>query len=160
MASRLGVSRATTHIQLRFPDSQGLVTAGVVRQRRAPTKDSTVDLHTNVLPDEQLPYLRRLHYLQSFTVYYNIHACMQRDYHVQLARHFGMNQSPDYTSTHFDQGIISYCQLHSKFLDYMPRVIMQATHPHAHALVRVGSISFLRAAALSQQSGGWLFHYY
>lgn len=49
IASRLGLSGATKHIQLRFLYVQHLVSSSVVRLRKEPTKDKLADLHTKYL---------------------------------------------------------------------------------------------------------------
>lgn len=45
MASRLGVSRATTHIQPCVLYTQDLVASGVLRHRTLDTKDNLADRH-------------------------------------------------------------------------------------------------------------------
>lgn len=81
MASRLGVSRATTYIQLRFWHAQDLVSTGVVRLWKVPAKDNLAHLHTKFRP---------------VTLYYNLHAIMQHGYLAQLAHHYRMNNVHGY----------------------------------------------------------------
>lgn len=113
MTPRLGVSRATKHIQLRFLYSQALVSVGVARMRKVPTKDNIAGLHTKFPLVERQRYLCELHYTQSITVYYNIHASMDHHYHVQLAHHYRMTQLHDCSLTHIQsQSSISYSRSH------------------------------------------------
>lgn len=62
MVSRVGVSRATKHIQLRILYIQDLVVYGTVRLKKVSTKDNLADLHTTCLPFERRRYLCELHH--------------------------------------------------------------------------------------------------
>lgn len=53
MVARLGISRATKHFQRRCLHTQDLVSTGVVRIRKVPTKGNLAELHTKLLPAEQ-----------------------------------------------------------------------------------------------------------
>lgn len=57
MASRLGVSRSTKHIQLHCLYVQDVGGTGVFRNRSVLAKDNFVDLHTKCLPVGRLLYI-------------------------------------------------------------------------------------------------------
>lgn len=50
MASRIGVSRVTKHIQLRLLYVQDLLAQGIVRLKKVDTAETLADLHTKYLP--------------------------------------------------------------------------------------------------------------
>lgn len=65
MASRLGVSRATKHIQRSFLNMQDLVSSGTVRPKKVNSKDNLVDLHATSVPVVRLRSLCELSRLRS-----------------------------------------------------------------------------------------------
>lgn len=72
MSSRLCVSRATNHVQLRCLYMQVLLAAGVVRQRRVPNRGSHSGVHTKILPVDRLRILLKLHIVKPSAMYYNV----------------------------------------------------------------------------------------
>lgn len=61
---------------------QDLVVAGVVRLRTAPRKDNVADLQMKVLPVFRLRYLCELYHPRPTVVYYNAHAIIHHNHHV------------------------------------------------------------------------------
>lgn len=53
MATRIGVSKATKHIQLRLLCMQDMVAQGIVRLKRVGTKENLADVHTKYLPADR-----------------------------------------------------------------------------------------------------------
>lgn len=126
MVSRLGVSRATKHAQLRCLYILDLVATVVlkvpiVRLR----KDSLVDLHMRFLPIEILGRVGELNPLRPPTVYYSIHAIMSHDCHVQLAHHYHVNKVHGYFIRHAAQFSVIHYHLLLQLTLHMLRIMMQ-----------------------------------
>lgn len=79
MASRVGVSRASTHILLRYFYVQGLGATGVVRLREVNTKLNLADLHTKYWSVHCTRYLSALHRLKSSVNHYMIQCILRSE---------------------------------------------------------------------------------
>lgn len=86
MASRLGVSRATKHMQLCFVYVQDLVASGVVRLRKIRTKDNLADPHTKYLSLHRGRYLAEVHHLRTSVDQYRMHTTLYYSSYAELSR--------------------------------------------------------------------------
>lgn len=138
MASRIGVSRATRPIPLRYLYIQDLVSAGVARLQKVPTKRERCGPTHQFRPMDSVRYFCELQHLRSAVGHYRIHAITSHQYFLQMSRHDSKRPRVG-TSAHFP-ALACVTTSPTKAARHLPAG--RASHAHTHGPLNFDGVAF------------------